>query len=259
MILTLDVGNSNIKIGIFKDNKIVQYARFTTEVGKTSDEYGLMLMSVFSYAGLDKDDIEGAIMSSVVPSINYTMEHMVRTFFGIDVLVVGPGIKTGMNILYDNPKEVGADRIITAIGAHHILSGACIVVDFGTATTFGAVDKNGSFIGGAIMPGIKVSMDALVSNAARLPKIELIRPIKTIGKNTVANMQSGIVNGFVGAVDNIVGLMKKELDKPKVIATGGLASLIAPLSNEIDEIDGKLALKGLILVYNRNQIVKDKA
>lgn len=259
MILTLDVGNSNIKIGIYKDNKIVQYARFTTEVGKTSDEYGLMLMSVFNYAGLDKNEIEGAIMSSVVPSINYTMEHMVRTFFGIDVLVVGPGIKTGMNILYDNPKEVGADRIITAIAAHNRAKGACIVVDFGTATTFGAVDENGSFLGGAIMPGIKVSMDALVSNAARLPKIELIRPMKTIGKNTIANMQSGIVNGFVGAVDNIVGLMKKELDNPKVIATGGLARLIAPLSTEIDDIDGKLALQGLILVYNRNQIVKDRA
>ncbi|MCK5128228.1 MAG: type III pantothenate kinase [Clostridiales bacterium] len=252
MILTLDVGNSNIKIGLYKDEKIIQYARFTTEVGKTSDEYGLLLMNVFSYAGLNKDDVKGVIMASVVPSINYTMEHMIHTFFGIHVITVGPGTKTGMNILYDNPKEVGADRIVTAIAAYEKTNGECIIVDFGTATTFGAVNKNGSFLGGAIMPGIKISVDALVENSAKLPKIELIQPEKAIGRNTITNMQSGIINGFVGAVNNIVSLMKKELGDPKVIATGGLARLIAPLSDCIDEIDGKLALQGLMTVYNRN-------
>ncbi len=252
MILALDVGNSNIKVGIYKDDKIIQYARFTTEIGKTSDEYGLLLMNVFTYANLNKDEVTGAIMSSVVPTINYTLEHMVRTFFDLDILIVGPGIKTGMNILYDNPKEVGADRIVTAIEAYKKAKGSCIIIDFGTATTFGAVDKNGSFLGGAIMPGIKVSMDALVENAAKLPKIELIRPEKSIGRNTISNMQSGIVNGFVGAVDHLVSLMKEELGGATAIATGGLARLIAPLSKSIDETDGMLALEGLMTVYKRN-------
>ncbi len=254
MILALDVGNSNIKMGLYKNKKMIQYARFATEVGKTSDEYGLMLMNVFAYAGLDKNKVNGAIMASVVPSINYTMEHMIRTFFNIDTLAVGPGTKTGMNILYDNPKEVGSDRIVTAIAAFEKTKGPCIIIDFGTATTFGAVNENGSFLGGAIMPGIKISMDALVESSAKLPKIELIRPDKAIGRNTITNMQSGIINGFVGAVDNIASLMRKELGTAKVIATGGLARLIAPLTNCIDETDGKLALKGLITVYERNEI-----
>ena len=257
MVLVFDVGNSNIKIGFYKDDVLIQSARFTTEAGKTSDEYGLTLMSAFNYAGLDKNDVEGAIMSSVVPSINYTMEHMVRTFFGLELISVGPGTKTGMNILYDNPKEVGADRIVTSIAAYEKLKQACIIVDFGTATSFNAVNENGSFVGGAILPGIKVSMEALVETASKLPKIELTKPERAIGRNTISNMQSGIVNGFVGAVDHLVELMKEELGEAKVIATGGLARLIAPMSKTIEEIDGKLALQGLLIVYNRNKAAKE--
>lgn len=257
MILVFDVGNSNIKVGFYENDVLVQSARFSTEARNTSDEYGLTLMNAFNYAGVDKNNVEGAIMSSVVPSINYTMEHMVRTFFDIELISVGPGTKTGMNILYDNPKEVGADRIVTSIAAYEKLKSACIIVDFGTATSFNAVNDKGSFIGGAIMPGIKVSMEALVENASKLPRIELVKPERTIGTNTVSNMQSGIVNGFVGSVDNIVGLMKEELGGAKVIATGGLARLIAPQSKTIEHIDGKLALKGLLTVYNRNKALKE--
>ncbi len=252
MVLVFDVGNSNIKIGFYKNDELIQTARFSTNVRQTSDEYGLMLMNAFNYAGIDKNEVKGAIISSVVPSINYTIEHMIRTFFCLDAITVGPGIKTGMNILYDNPKEVGSDRIVTSIAAYERSKGACIVIDFGTATSFNAVNSKGSFVGGAIMPGIKVSMEALVENAARLPKIELDKPKRTIGKNTVSNMQSGIVNGFVGAVDNLVSQMKQELGGARAIATGGFSNLIAPLSNSIDEIDPKLALTGLLTVYKRN-------
>jgi type III pantothenate kinase len=257
MVLVFDVGNSNIKIGFYKNEKLIQSARFSTEAGKTSDEYGLMLVNAFNYAGMDTDDVEGAIMSSVVPSINYTIEHMVRTFFGLELVSVGPGTKTGMNILYDNPKEVGADRIVTSIAAYEKVKEACIVVDFGTATSFNVVNKSGSFLGGAIMPGIKVSMEALVENASKLPRIELVQPETSIGKNTVSNMQSGIVNGFVGSVDNIVHLMQEEIGGARVMATGGLARLIAPLSKTIEQIDGKLALQGLLTVYKRNKAYKE--
>ena len=257
MVLVFDVGNSNIKIGFFKDDILIQSARFATEVGKTSDEYGLMLMNVFNYVGLDKNEVEGAIMSSVVPSINYTMEHMVRTFFELELISVGPGIKTGMNILYDNPKEVGADRIVTSIAAYEKLKRACVIIDFGTATSINAVNESGSFLGGAIFPGIKVSMEALVENASKLPRIELSKPERTIGRNTVSNMQSGIVNGFVGAVDHLAELMKQELGDAKVIATGGLARLIAPMSKTIEDIDGKLALQGLLIVFNRHKAAKE--
>ena len=258
MVLVFDVGNSNIKVGFYKDDNLIQSARFSTEVGKTSDEYGLNLLNVFTYGGLDKNDVEGAIMSSVVPSINYTIEHMVHTFFGLELISVGPGIKTGMNILYDNPKEVGSDRIVTSIAAYEKAKGACIIVDFGTATSFNAVNENGCFMGGAIMPGIKVSMEALVENASKLPRIELVKPEKAIGRNTISNMQSGIVNGFVGAVDNIVSLLNEELGgNARVFATGGLAKLIATQSKTIQEIDGKLALQGLLTVYNRNLASKE--
>ena len=172
---------------------------------------------------------------------------------GFKSFVVGPGTKTGMNILYENSWQVGADRIVTSLAAKEIYGGPCIIVDFGTATTFNAVDKNGDFIGGAIMPGIKLSMEALVSNAAKLPRVELVRPEKTIGKSTGENMQSGIIYGFTGAVDKIVSNMQNELGgNATVVATGGLASLIAPTSNTINNIDGRLALKGLKFIYDKN-------
>jgi len=253
MIATFDIGNSNIKIGIFDGDELVQYVRFATETRKTADEYGLQLMSAFSYSNIDKEKIDGAILSSVVPSINFTMEHMLRVFLDVRTVVVGPGTKTGMNIFYENSWQVGADRIVTSVAAKEIYGPPVIVVDFGTATTFNAVNAEGNFIGGAIMPGIKPSTDALVQNAARLPKIEFIDPGVTIGKSTVENMQSGIINGFSGAVDNIVTNMKNEIGgKVTVVATGGMSTLIGPVSKTIDKVDGRLALKGLRKLYYKN-------
>lgn len=253
MLATFDIGNSNIKIGIFDGDKLIQYARFATDTRKTSDEYGLMLINVFNYANIDKAQITGAIMSSVVPSINYTIEHMLRVFLGLKTIIVGPGIKTGMNIFYENSWQVGADRIITSVAAREIYGSPVIIIDFGTATTFNAVNDKGDFIGGAIMPGIKLSTDALVENAARLPKIEFTNPGTVIGKSTIENMQSGIINGFSGAVDNIVTKMIDELGgKAAIVATGGLSALIGPVSQTIQEVDGRLALKGLKLLYYKN-------
>jgi type III pantothenate kinase len=218
---------------------------------RTSDEYGMMIMNVFTYAGLDKEQVKGIIISSVVPSLNYTLEHMCRTFFGQAPLVVGQGTKTGINILYENPREVGSDRIVTALGAFEKYGGPTIVVDFGTATTFGVVNEKKQFLGGAIMPGILVSVEALVTHASRLPKIELEIPERTIGRSTVANMQSGIINGFVGAVDHIIGKMIAELNSPnvKVVATGGQARLVSHESKYIQDIDSYLTLDGLRLAF----------
>lgn len=253
MIATFDIGNSNIKIGIYDGDTLVQSARFATDTRKTSDEYGLLLMNVFNYSNIDKHKITGAIMSSVVPSINFTIEHMLRVFLDVKIVIIGPGTKTGMNIFYENSWQVGADRIVTSVAAKEIYGCPVIVVDFGTATTFNAVNHEGNFIGGAIMPGIKPSTDALVQKAARLPKIEFTDPGVAIGKSTVENMQTGIVLGFSGAVDNIVNNMKTELDgEIKVIATGGMSTLIAPASKTIDTIDGRLALKGLKMLYYKN-------
>ena len=254
MLLALDVGNTNIKIGIFEHKKVIQYARLTTEIGKTSDEYGLLVSSVIKYASIDREDIEGIIIASVVPSINYTLEHMCQTFFDIKPLLVGPGLRSGMNIMYDNPREVGADRIVSAIAAYDKMGGPCIVIDFGTATTFGAISEKGDFLGGAIMPGLKVSMEALVNNAAKLPRIELIKPKRAIGKSTEENMQSGVILGYVGAVDRIIQEMKAELgEHAKVIATGGMSNLIGPISDTIEHVDGRLALHGLRIIYERNK------
>lgn len=253
MIATLDIGNSNIKIGIYKGEELIQYARFATDPRKTSDEYGLMLMNVFQYSNIDKSEITGAIMSSVVPSINFTIEHMLRVFLDVKIVTIGPGTKTGMDIFYENSRQVGTDRIVTSVAAKEIYGCPVIVVDFGTATTFNAVDKDGNFVGGAIMPGIKPSTDALVQKAARLPKIEFVDPGVAIGKSTVENMQAGVIHGFSGAVDNIVNSMKKELEGDvTVVATGGMSTLIGPASQTIDQIDGRLALRGLKMLYYKN-------
>ena len=255
MIVALDTGNSNIKVGVYKSGEIVQYARFSTDPGKTSDEYAILLMNLFTYAGLDKQAVEGMIISSVVPSMNYTLEHTCQTFFGFDPLFVGPGIKTGMNIRYDNPRELGSDRLVTAIAAYDKYSGPCIVIDFGTATTFSVVAENGDFIGGAILPGLKVSTEALVRNTSKLPVVELKATFKAIGRNTVENMQSGIINSYVGGVEYLIRKMRRELENPKarVVSTGGMARLIREETNMIDENDTNLTLDGLRIVYERNQ------
>jgi len=262
MLLVIDVGNTNTVLGVYKDEKLKVYWRIRTEKDRTSDEIGITLMQLFKYEGLEISDIEAVIISSVVPPVMYSLEHAIRKYIKVDPLVIGPGIKTGMNIRYDNPREVGADRIVNAVAAYEKYGGPVIVVDFGTATTFCVISQKGEYLGGVICPGIKISMEALFQRASKLPKIELVKPEKVIGKNTISSMQSGIVYGYVGSVDYIVNRIKAEMlqdymqesdKKIKVIATGGLAGMISAESSTIDKIDPLLTLEGLRIIYHRNK------
>lgn len=254
MIFVLDVGNSNIKCGLFEDGKLKHSWRMTTRLERTADEYGIRIMAFLGHVDTDACDIKHIVISSVIPSINYTLQHMCAIYFNKKPMFVGPGIKTGINIKYDNPKELGADRIVGAIAAYHLYGGPCIIVDFGTATTFGAVSKDGDFLGGAICPGIKISTEALTINAAKLPHIELNKPASIIGRSTITGMQAGIIYGYVGQVDYIIRKFKKELGEPaKVIATGGLAEVVSQESKEIEEMNGLLTLIGLSRVYEMNK------
>lgn len=255
MILTLDIGNTNIKTAVFSGETLVGYWRLNTNIAATSDEIGIALMSLFAHKGLKPSCVSGVIISSVVPTINFTVDHMCDTYFGIEPMYVAPGVKTGVNIRYENPRELGGDRIANAVAAHAIYGGPCIVIDFGTATTFGVVSERAEFIGGAICPGLKISAEALVSGAAKLPRVEIVRPESVIGRSTVTNMQAGIFFGYVGLVNHIVARMKAEIASPatRVIATGGLSRLIATDTDAIDVIDGLLTLKGLRIIYERNQ------
>lgn len=254
MIFTMDVGNTNIKTALFEGREMRNYWRISTNTSYTSDEYGLILEGLFARAGLSLDAVEGIVMSSVVPTINFTLEHMCKNYFGKMPMTVAPGIKTGINLRYENPRELGSDRIANAVAAYELYGGPCITIDFGTATSFGVISKRGEFLGGAICPGIKLAADALTDRTAKLPRFELQRPESVIGKNTVANMQSGIVYGYIGQVSYLVERMKREIGEPnaKVIATGGLALLVAGDSNVIDVLDGLLTLKGLCLIYGKN-------
>ena len=258
MIFVLDVGNTNIVLGIYKNKELLVEWRLSTDIRKTSDEYMIEVAQLFTYSKLDVNDISGVIISSVVPNIMYSLEHMVRKFFNKKPIVVGPGIKTGINIKYDNPKEVGADRIVNAVAAHEMYKKPLVIIDFGTATTFCAVAANGDYIGGTISPGIKISSDALFQRAAKLPRVELIKPETVICKNTVASMQAGIVYGYIGQVDFIVNKIKEEMialgeENPMVIATGGLANLIAEDSKAIDKVEPFLTLEGLRIIYEKNK------
>ena len=256
MILTMDIGNTNIKTALFDDMEMVQYWRISTNRNMSSDEYGMILMNLFAYNHISTDVVKGIMISSVVPQINFTIEHMCSTYFDMDPLVLEPGIKTGVNIKYENPRELGSDRIANAVAAYELYGGPCITIDFGTATNFGVISEKGEFLGGAICPGLKLAADALTERTAKLPRFELVRPESVIGKNTVANMQSGIVYGYIGQINYLVERMKKELGAPnvKVIATGGLAVLVGKESSVIDVMDGLLTLKGLCLIYRKNRM-----
>lgn len=255
MILVFDVGNTNIVLGVYEGKELLKYWRVSTDKNKTSDEYGMLIDRLFQYNGLKLDEVESVIISSVVPPLMYSLEAMSIKYCKKQPIIVGPGIKTGMNIIYDNPREVGADRIVNAISAYHKYGGPIIVVDFGTATTFCAVSDKGDYLGGIISPGIKISSEALFQRAAKLPKVELRKPEKVICRNTINSMQSGIVFGYVGLVDYIIDRMKKELglEGIKVVATGGLSTMIASESKNINNIDKLLTLEGLRIIYEMNK------
>lgn len=254
MLLAVDVGNSNIVIGVYHGESLQVHWRISTDRQKTSDEYGMLIKNLCEFNGLNMKDIKDVAISSVVPPLMPALEDMTRRYFETDPLVVGPGIKTGMPIKFENPREVGADRIVNAVAAFHFYGGPVIVVDFGTATTFDVINEQGEYIGGAIAPGIGISTEALFQRAAKLPRIELIKPRHVIAKNTVNGMQAGVIYGFVGQVDGIVNRMKQELGANAcVVATGGLAELIAQDAVTIDKVDQLLTLEGLRIIYSRNR------
>ncbi len=253
MLLTIDVGNTNTVLGLYENSNLVVDWRISTDKEKTIDEYGILLLNLFSSENLELEAVDKIIISSVVPPIINMLEEVTIRYFGIKPLIVGPGVKTGMEIKVDNPKEVGADRIVNAIAAHELYSGAIIIVDFGTATTFCAVSKDGAYLGGSIAPGIDASADALFSRAAKLPKIELDVPQQVIGKNTHDGLQSGIVYGYIDLVNGLVKRMKEEFaPEAKVVATGGLSDLISPHAEEIDINHQFLTLEGLRIISDRN-------
>jgi len=255
MILTLDIGNTNIKCGLFEDGRLYRSWRMSSSREKTADELGIAMESFFAHIGRLPSEVEGIIVSSVIPSINYTIEHMCQLYFpGPKPVFVGPGVRTGINLRYENPKGLGADRICNAVAAWRLYGGPVITVDFGTATTFGAISEKGDFLGGAICPGVKISAATLIEKTAQLPKVELVKPKTVIGANTIHCIQSGIVYGYVGQVDYLIEGISRELDmeKPRVVATGGMARLIAGESRYPIEINSTLTLQGLYMIYEMN-------
>ncbi|MBR1709250.1 MAG: type III pantothenate kinase [Clostridia bacterium] len=253
MILVMDIGNTNIKAAVFDGSQLLTRWRCATNPAMTSDQYGIFMMDLIRYHGIQLKNIEGILISSVVPAINYTIEHMCRDYFGMEAKLLVPGMKTGLNIRYENPRELGSDRIANAVATSELYGGPCIFIDFGTATTYGVVSGNREFLGGAIAPGLRMMNRALATGTAKLPEIELQMPEIAIGKTTITNIQSGILLGYVGSVEYIVNKMKEEVGPDtKVIATGGMAYMIKDNSNVIDEINSDLTLIGLRLIYDRN-------
>lgn len=258
MLLAIDVGNTNIKYGVYNEDKLIASFRVSSRLSRTADEYGSVLVNLLANSGVSKQDINGVIISSVIPSLNYTICHMCEYFFNITPLMIGPGVKTGLNIKADNPKEVGADIIVNSVSAFKKYGGPVVVIDFGTATTFDVISADFELLGVIIAPGIKTSLEGLVSNTAQLPMIELDAPKTVIGKNTKHCMQSGIIFGFAGLVENILYKIKKELGVKDVtvIATGGMGEIIAKEVKDIKKVDRTLTLDGLNTIYKLNKADK---
>jgi type III pantothenate kinase len=253
MLLAIDIGNTTVALGVFSGQKLIQDWKVRSEREKTSDEYGIMLLELLRASRLEPAAIKGVIISSVVPPLTPVFQDLSQSLFKLKALVVGPGLRTGMPILYEAPLEVGADRVTASLGAFEKYGGPCIVVDFGTATTFDVVTEKGEYLGGAIAPGVQISAEALYLKTAKLPRIEIVKPKKAIGRTTVASMQSGLYFGYIGLVNNIIAEIKKELgEKAKIVATGGFAAQLAPELKAIDHHEPHLVLEGLRIIYERN-------
>jgi type III pantothenate kinase len=265
MLLTLDVGNTNTVLGLYRQasEELVTHWRISTLRTQTADEYGVLFLNLFSMRKVEASEISSIIISSVVPPLESTLRMVCERYFNIKPMFVEPGIKTGMPILVDNPAELGADRLVNGVAAFARYGGPCIVVDFGTATTFDVVSAKGEYLGGVIAPGLAISAEALFARAARLSRVDVKKPAKVIGTNTVAHIQSGLYYGYIGLVDGILERMMNEMAAPegaapRVIATGGLARLVAEDSRFIETIDDMLTLEGLRLIYERNRLVKSR-
>ena len=252
-LLAVDVGNTNTVLGVFRDGILEAHWRIQTIAERTSDELAVLLKTLLDMQGVPWRALDAGIISSVVPPAVFGLQRFFKTYCGGPALVVGPGIKTGMPILYENPREVGADRIVNAVAAFEEIKAGCIVIDFGTATTWDVVTPKGEYMGGVIAPGIQISADALYQHAAKLPRIELARPGKVVARNTVSSMQAGLLYGYAGMVDSLVERIRAEIEFPaRCIATGGLAALIATETRTIEATDDLLTLKGLKILYHRN-------
>ena len=257
MLLAIDVGNTNTAIGVFNGQTLVGNWHISTNREHTSDETGMLLISLIEHSGIEPGLLKDVIICSVVPPVMHSMTNAVKKYMNKNPILVEPGTKTGINIKYENPRDVGADKIVNAVGAVKFYGCPVIIVDFGTATTFCAVDSKRDYLGGVICPGIKISADALFEKASKLPRIEIIKPKHIIGRTTVASMQSGLVYGYVGQVDHIVSLMKQEMaeENIRVVATGGMAKLIASESGTIGEVNSLLTLEGLLAIYEMNNSI----
>ncbi|MEA2013951.1 MAG: type III pantothenate kinase [Thermodesulfobacteriota bacterium] len=254
MLLAIDVGNSNTVIGLYEGDKLLYHWRVRTVVDHTIDEYGMLILNLYRTSKVGSNTVNNIIISCVVPSMLNILEPLCKKYFHVTPLIVGPGIKTGMPIYYDNPKEVGADRIVNAVAAHEKYEGNLIVVDFGTATTFDYITKKGEYMGGCIAPGVVISSEALFERASKLPPVELTRPKLVVSRDTISSIQAGIILGYAGLVDGLVGRIKKETrTESTVVATGGLSRVIAAETSNIDFVDEMLTLEGLQIIFLRNK------